>query len=209
MSWEKPTFAAQDWELIEEETCYQGFFRLDRSKVRHRLFGGGWSGELQRELFRRGQSVGVLLYDPEADRVALLEQFRVGALNDEQGPWLLEIVAGMISAGESPQEVALREIVEETGLGLDGIKLVPIGRFLLSPGGCDENITLFCGLADLNRTGGVYGLAAEAEDIRVFTLPSDEAFRAVRSGRCNNAPAVIALQWLQLNIERLRATPES
>lgn len=203
MSWEKPTFADKDWELIGEEIRYQGFFRVDRLKMRHRLFAGGWSGEVQRELFLRGQSVGVLLYDPVADRVALLEQFRVGALNDERGPWLLEIVAGMMKDGESPEEVALREVAEETGL--TGARLVSIGRFLLSPGGSDESITLYCGLADLSQAGGVHGLDQESEDIRVFTLSSEEAFEALRAGRCNNAPAAIALQWLQLNREPLRA----
>ncbi len=197
MSWKTATFGPDDWESTGSETCYEGFFRIERVSLRHRLFGGGWSQVLRRELFRRGQAVGVVLFDPVADRVGLLEQFRVGALGESSGPWLLEIVAGMMKAGESPEEVARREIEEEAGL--QQVELKPIGRFLLSPGGSDEAITLYCGLADLSEAGGIHGLDHEAEDIRVFTLPSEEAFAAVRSGRCNNAPAAIALQWLELN----------
>lgn len=204
MSWEKPTFCDRDWTLLEEESVYRGFFHMDRLTLRHRLFAGGWSGEVRRELFRRGHSVGVLLYDPVADRVALLEQFRVGALAAESGPWLLEVVAGMMEPGESPERVAQREITEETGL-LD-TRLMFIGRFLLSPGGSDETIALYCGLVDLTGVGGIHGLPDESEDIRVFTLSSDEAFEALRAGRCNNAPAAISLQWLQLNRDAVRAS---
>lgn len=190
--------------LLEEESVYRGFFRMDRLTLRYRLFAGGWSGEVRRELFRRGHSVGVLLYDPVADRVALLEQFRVGALTAGNGPWLLEVVAGMMEPGESPERVARREIAEETGLTDAG--LVPIGDFLLSPGGSDEAMVLYCGLVDLSGVGGIHGLPDESEDIRVFTLSSDEAFEALRAGRCNNAPAAISLQWLQLNRESVRAS---
>ncbi len=205
MSWEKPTFCARDWELQKEESVYRGFFRMDRLTLRHRLFAGGWSRPIRRELFRRGHSVGVLLYDPVADRVALLEQFRIGALEADGGPWLLEVVAGMMEPGQTAEAVALREIAEETGL--ESAELRPIGRFLLSPGGSDETIALFCGLVDLADVGGIYGLPDESEDIRVFTLSSDEAFEALRAGRCNNAPAAISLQWLQLNRDSLR-TPQ-
>ena len=210
MSWKKPTFCTRDWELQAEESVYRGFFRMDRLTLRHRLFAGGWSDPIRRELFRRGHSVGVLLYDPVADRVALLEQFRVGALDAEGGPWLLEVVAGMMEPGETPEAVALREIVEETGLaGLESAELRPIGRFLLSPGGSDETIALFCGLVDLAGVGGIHGLPDESEDIRVFTLSTEEAFEALRAGRCNNAPAAISLQWLQLNRDSLRISEPS
>ncbi len=67
-----------DVEILHEEDVFRGFFRLTRFKLRHRLFGGGWSDIFTRELFRRRDAVGVLLYDPQRDCVALVEQFRVG-----------------------------------------------------------------------------------------------------------------------------------
>src|SRR3546814_7835017 len=68
-----------DVEIAARDTCYQGYFRIDRYRFRHRLHGGGWSGEITRELFERGHAVAVLPYDPQADAVVLIEQFRIGA----------------------------------------------------------------------------------------------------------------------------------
>src|SRR5690606_40580044 len=92
---DKRQFAAGDFQLLARRTLFQGFFRMEECRVRHRLFRGGWSETYSRELFVRGSAVGVLLYDPGRDLVGLLEQFRVGALDDPAGPWLLEVVAGM------------------------------------------------------------------------------------------------------------------
>jgi ADP-ribose pyrophosphatase len=48
-------------------------------------------------------------------------------------------------------------------------------------------------------------LAEEGEDIRVSLWPRAEAIAAVEDGRIDNAASIIALQWLQLHAERLRA----
>ena len=99
-------FGVDDYRVESQETAFQGFFRITRMVVSHRLFGGGWSAPLKRELFQRGDAVGVLLYDPKHHTVGLVEQFRVGAMQDQQGPWQYEVVAGMIEPGESPADVA-------------------------------------------------------------------------------------------------------
>ena len=82
------------WELINQKSLFSGFFKVEQFQIRHELFAGGET-EITRELFQRGDAVAVLLYDPAKDRVVMVEQFRVGALEDDQGPWLLEIVAGI------------------------------------------------------------------------------------------------------------------
>jgi ADP-ribose pyrophosphatase len=190
------------FELIDRMVVYDGFFRLDSCRLRHRMFNGAWSPEIQRECLERGHAVAVLLYDAERDQVILLEQFRVGALDFPGGPWLLEVVAGMIGAGETDEDVARREAVEEAGCDIGN--LVPICRFLVSPGGTSESITLFCGQVDSRGVGGIHGLSAEHEDIRVEVVSRTEAFEMVRSGRINNATPIIALQWLELNYRRLQ-----
>lgn len=192
-----------DVEILARTTVYKGFFAIDEIRLRHRLFGGGWSGPMRRELFVRGESVGVLLYDPEARLVGLVEQFRVGALGEFAGPWQLEVVAGILETGESHAEVARREVLEEAGI--TDIELLPICDYLASPGGTDERIQLFCGLADLSGRGGVYGLEHDNEDILFHVLPEAAAMTALAEGRCNNSAAIICLQWLQLNQQRLRA----
>lgn len=57
------TFTKNDVEIIARETLYTGFFSLVRYRFRHRLFNGGMSGEVQREIFERGHAAVLLPYD--------------------------------------------------------------------------------------------------------------------------------------------------
>ena len=199
MSW-SPAFAASDAEIVKTETAFQGYFRVDRLSIRHATFAGD-SIEICREVFKRGNAVCVLLYDPEADKVVMVEQFRVGALAAES-PWMLEVVAGIVEPGETAEDVARREAVEEAGLVLDQVR--PITRYLPSGGGCDEWIDLMYAEVDSSVAQGLHGLADEGEDIKVHVLNAQEAFDLVVSGAINSSPAIIALQWLELNRNRLK-----
>lgn len=196
------TFSRADVELLEQKTVFRGYFRIDRYRLRHRLFAGGWSGEVVREIFERGHAAAVLPYDPVNDSVALVEQFRIGALCAGRDPWVVEIVAGIIDAGEGPEDVARREAVEEAGVTLTALEKAH--TVLASPGGTSETCVIYCGRADLSKAGGIHGLAAENEDIRVRVLPAGEALAMLSQGKVENATAVIALQWLALNRDRLR-----
>jgi ADP-ribose pyrophosphatase len=197
------------FEVVDKSICYSGFFRMEKYRLRHELFLGGWSGEMTRECLERGHAVAVLLYDPVLDQVVLLEQFRIGALDFPNGPWLLEIVAGIIDhADESPEDVAHREAEEEAGCKI--LELMSICRYLVSPGGTSETITLFCGRVDASTvTSGVKGLASEHEDIRVSVVSRTEALALLHSGRVSSAAPMIALQWLELNYQQLQARWEA
>lgn len=199
----KPEFAHADVEIIRREELYKRFFRVEKIFLRHKLFGGGWGKEIGRELFVRGEAVAVVLYDPKLHKIALVEQFRVGALDELNGPWCYEVVAGMLEEGESPEEVARRELQEEANL--EPYAMEYICNYLSSPGGSDEKLHLFCGLCDLTHAGGIYGLPEEGEDIRVHVFAAEEVFSELLGGKFNNAAALICLQWLQLNCTRLRA----
>jgi len=192
-----------DVELLSREVVYKGFFSMEKLHLRHRLFEGGWSREFTRELFVRGRAVGVLLYDPERKLVGMVEQFRVGAIGLPEGPWQLEVVAGIVESGETSVDVANRELVEEAGI--DRVKLLPICEYLVSPGGTNERLELFCGLVDLRGKGGHFGLASENEDILLHVMSEQDAMDALAAGQCNNAASIICLQWLQLNRDNLLA----
>lgn len=192
--------AADDYEIVAREAGYDGFFRLDRLSVRFRRYDGGWS-EITREVLERGHAAGVLLYDPARDKVVLVEQFRAPAVDAPGGPWLIETVAGIIEAGETPEDVARRETAEETSLAVGALER--IGAFMLSPGGASEFITLYLGRVDSRDAGGVHGI--DDEDIRTVVMDTDDALAAVADGRIVAANAVIALQWLALNRARLGA----
>ncbi len=191
-------------QILDKTVCYDGFFRIERYRLRHELFQGGWSRELTRELFERGHAAAVLPYDPILDAVVLIEQFRIGALEAPGDPWLIEIVAGVIDhPDETPEEVVRREAVEEADCTIQDI--VPICDYFVSPGGTSECISLFCGKVDAASVGGVCGLEEEAEDIRVIVVPFPEAIAQLQAGNIRSAAPIIALQWLQLNHDQIRA----
>ena len=189
-------------QIIEREACFRGFYSLDRLRLRHLQFSGEMGPTLSRELFIRHDAVCVLPYDPQRDEVVLIEQFRVGAMGKSASPWLLELVAGLIDTDEQPEQVALREAVEEANLALTS--LWPITQYFPSPGGSDERVYLYLGRCDSLGAGGVHGLAEEGEDIRVHVLALEDALDAVKDGRINNAASIIALQWLALNRAEVR-----
>ncbi len=189
-------------DIVRRENCFQGFYRLDRVHLRHELFAGGMGREISRELFVRHDAVCVLPYDAVRDEVVLLEQFRVGALGKAATPWLIEMVAGLIDRDEEPQAVAHREAQEEAGLKLAA--LWPITRYFPSPGGSDEFVHLFLGRCQTTGVGGLHGLEAEGEDIRVSVWAFEDALQAVRDGRIANAATIIAIQWLALNRAEVR-----
>jgi ADP-ribose pyrophosphatase len=192
----------RDFDIVKRQRVYDGHFKIDQFRLRHRLFEGGWSSEMTREVFERGHASAVLPYDPIRDEVILIDQFRVGAIDIPGGPWLLEIVAGVIEEGESPAEVARRESFEEAGREI--FALEPICEYLSSPGGCSERVSLFCGQVDAAGAGGIFGLATEDEDIQVRVLPFTDALGEISSQPVSTASAMIAMQWLTLNRERLR-----
>ena len=198
-----PPFGREDAEILERESPYKGFFRMDRIKLRHRLYHGGWSKPLTRELFVRHQAVAVLPYDPDRHTLLLVEQFRVGALDWRDSPWCLELIAGIADVeGESVAELARREASEEADVTITD--LVHISHYMPSPGGSDERLHLYLARADLSQAGGVHGNPEEGEDIRTLVVSADEVQTLLDSGRLDNAPSQIALHWFLLHGEHWR-----
>ncbi len=195
-------FSHDDVEIVEKTTVYKGFFSMLRYRLRHRLIEGGWSPILTRECMERGNAVAVLLYDPYKDSVVLVEQFRVGAIDALEGPWQLELVAGMLEKGESPEDVVHREAIEEAGS--DVLDLEFIVDYYPSSGGCSEKLHLFCGGIDSTNIGGVHGVKEEGEDIWVQVFSREEAWHILQENYIHSAPTIIGLQWLQMNYKRLQ-----
>ena len=194
---------ADDVRVLACETVFQGYFRIDRYRLQHRRHDGGWTEELTREVFERGHAVGVLPYDPLRDEVVLIEQFRIGAHAAGWAPWLLEVVAGIVDEGETAEDVARRESLEEAGLTL--LELAPISDFLVSQGAVSETVRLFCGRVDATGAGGIHGLEHEGEDIKVVVVPFAELPALLAENKVANATGLVALQWLLLNRDALRA----
>lgn len=198
------TFGHKDLKILKEETLYDGFFKLKKVYFKHKLFKGGESGIIERELLVKGDAVAVMAYDPALDKVVMIEQVRVGAYDQDEktSPWLLEIIAGLMEKGESPEEVARREAQEEAGIRL--LDLIPALKLWDSPGGMVERIHLYVARVDSKEAKGLHGLTSENEDIRVHVLGREEAYRLLEAGKINNGIAILGLQWLALHYQALQ-----
>lgn len=191
-----------DVEIISKRKLFNGFFQMIEYRFRHRLFEGGWSEEITREVFERGHAGVILPYDPEADKVVLIEQIRLPAIETSQTPWLLEAVAGMIETDETAEQVVRREADEEAGLVFGRTEKAL--SYLSSPGGTSERMYVYVGEVDSSHASGIHGLKSENEDIRVHVVSREQAYQWVEEGIIDNAATVIVLQWLQLNYKKLQ-----
>ena len=166
-------FTPEDVDVLSKETLFKGFFSMVKYRFRHKLFEGGWSQTIEREMFERGHAAAMLPYDPETDQVVIIEQIRVGALEHEH-PWQLEIVAGIIDRDESAEQVVRREAVEEAGIEVSLLEKVT--SYYPSSGGCSEMLDVYVGKVDASTAQGVHGLDYEGEDIRVHVVPRSQAY---------------------------------
>jgi nudix-type nucleoside diphosphatase (YffH/AdpP family) len=193
---------------LAEDYSFGKLFRIIRATLQYRRFDGRMSDPVIRINFERGDSVGVLLYDPQDDAVILVRQFRYpiyASLDpDERGEdgakqaWSLEIVAGVQDVGRTVKDVAHKELLEEAGYAVKG-DLQLITTIYPSPGGTSERIHLFLGEVDQRqRTGKGGGIAAEGEDTQIVVLPFHEAMDMVARGEIGDAKTIIALQHLAL-----------
>jgi nudix-type nucleoside diphosphatase (YffH/AdpP family) len=197
-----------------QQRSYSQFFALDDLELRHERFDGAMSDVLDRAVFVAADAALVLPYDPVRDRVLVVEQIRLGpVVRGDRTQWQLEPIAGRVDAGETPEEAARREAVEEAGLKLGALE--KIAEVYPSPGTSSEFYYLYLGLADLtDDSAGTGGLADENEDIRSRVMSFDELMMRVESFDIANAPLGMAAYYLAYHRDRLRSdgtadTPES
>jgi len=193
---------ASGYRIVERRLAHRGFFDFELLRLQYRLFDGAMSPVVNRELLHIPNAAAVLPYDPHADQVVLIEQFRAGSMRHLEGPWLLESVAGLMEPGEAPETTVRREIVEEAGLEVK--RLEPAGVYIASPGAVTERTTVFIGEVDIGEAGGVHGLASEAEDIKSHIVDRETAFAWLEDGRIVAANLVTALRFLQVHGAALR-----
>lgn len=194
------SYSHEDIEIVHEQAMYDGHFKVLDKKLRFRTFSGDWSQIIKRAIVIRQAAVVVLLYHPEEEAVLLVEQFRPGALGHSNigSPWLLEPVAGLIELNDTIEETARREVFEEAGCTV--LDLIPICQYLSSPGLSNELVHVFCGRINNYKLHSLHGLLSESEDIKVHIFPFRKAVELLNKGGIFAASGIIALQWLQINI---------
>jgi ADP-ribose pyrophosphatase len=192
-----------DMVIASERQLYAHFFAVEEYDVAWRRFDGTMSDSVTRAAFISGDAVTVLPYDPKRDLVLVVEQFRAGphARGDRQC-WQIEAIAGRVDPGESPEQAARREAVEEAGLHL--AELIEVARYYPSPGAVSEYLYSYVALTDLaDGSAGVFGVAGETEDIRGHLISFDRLMALVASGEIENAPLILTALWLQREKGRL------
>ena len=195
-----------DVRISEHRRAYADFFALDEYDLSFRRFDGSETGKVKRAVFVGGDAAIVLPYDPVRDVVLLVEQMRMGPLGrGDPDVWQLEPVAGRLDAGETPQETAYRETLEEAGVELQALESV--ADCYPSPGASSEFFYIYIGLADLpEKTTGTGGLDSENEDIRVHLVGFEALMAMLERGEIRNAPLALAALWLARHRDRLRNT---
>ncbi len=184
--------------ILTMRDLFTGFISLRQVEVQFEKFDGTLSEPVHRLVVHRGDAVAVLIFNTADRTVLLVRQFRfpVYSVDPEQG-WPLEIVAGVIDHGETPESTAVREVEEETGYAIQIGDLIPLGKIYPSPGAFSERIYLFAAdirLAKRNHAGG--GLPHEHEDIKVEVKSWDEIRRMLADHQMEDGKSLITLQWL-------------
>ena len=193
---QQATYSTKDYKIHQREYLYTGFIRVEKLSLDFRLFNQtSKSPILNRELIHRPEAAGVLIYDNKQQKFALIEQFRVGAIDDETSPWQLEIIAGVLDGNESPENCIRREAIEESGCKLD--QLDHLFSFYPSAGACDELFHLYAAPASLPSEGGIFGMPDEGENIKLHIMDYQDIPKLLTNDRLRNAPVIMALQWLQ------------
>jgi ADP-ribose pyrophosphatase len=139
------------------------------------------------EVVRHPRSV-VLIPMPDPGHVILVRQYRYPV-----DQWLWELPAGSLDPGEEPEAAAARECHEE--IGKVPRQSVLVGRFLPTPGYCDEEMLVFR-LDGLDEPPGEAAMD-EDEIIEPRTFPVDEARAMVERGEIRDMKTVVGLALIQ------------
>ena len=196
------SYSASDVTIESREFLFRGFIQVEKVSFRHRLFNQPdyYSPLIQRELIHRPEAAGVLLYNDQQQRFALIEQFRVGALNDSESAWQLEVIAGVLDGDEAPEDCIRRESLEESGCEVQ--QLQHLFSFYPSAGACSEFFHLYAAEVELPKMGGIFGMPDEGENIQLHLFDYSEVGTLLRNGRLRNAPVIMALQWLVQHLQQ-------
>ncbi|MDY8134523.1 NUDIX domain-containing protein [Aquimarina sp. 2201CG5-10] len=151
-----------------------------------------------REVYDHGDGASVLLYNLYKKTVVLTRQFRLPTyLNGNKSGMSIEICAGSLD-GDTPEECAKKEALEETGYQIDQIQKV--FEAYASPAVMTELAHLF--IAEYTdemkiQTGG--GLDNEQEYLDVLEIDFEKAFDMIASGEIKDARTIMLLQHLKIN----------
>jgi ADP-ribose pyrophosphatase len=189
----------QAFEIVDETTVFSAFFDVVEAHVRYRISEDAWTPTVSRLSVERGDAVGIVVFEPEADAFWFVRQFRY-AMVRHGDPFPIEIVAGKIDAPETPEEGARRELIEE--LGFQVTSLESLGEMYSSPGGMSEVVHLY--LARVSTAERVNeGANLEDEHLIQERIESSEVFRMLADGTFRDGKTIAGLYRAQGVLSRV------
>lgn len=178
----------QRYEVLETRPVFEGHFNLEEATIRL-----DDAEPIRRLSVERGDAAAVLVHRLDTDELILVRQFRYSTVRHGM-PELLEIVAGEIDPGETPDKTVIREAEEETGYRLSMV--VPIAKFFGSPGGMSELIHVYYAPVEAgDQTGKGGGL--ENENVEIVAMPMTEALKMLETPQAMDGKLLVALYWLR------------
>tara|TARA_B100000989_G_scaffold273201_1_gene231178 strand:+ start:784 stop:1365 length:582 start_codon:yes stop_codon:yes gene_type:complete len=189
------------FKILNKKNIHNGFFKMNEVTLKYKKYDGTWSNEIKRELFGGAQVSAVLPYDPKNKKIVLIQQFRPGTISKDNNNYLDEVVAGIIDPGESAEEAAKRECLEETGCKIN--KLSQIQGYYPAPGSSESFFSLFLGEVEAPDKETIRGLENENEDIFVKSYSFMDVRNKMENKEILNGLTLIALQWFFLNIYKI------
>jgi len=182
--------------IEQKRYILEDVFKVDEAHLRYEKFNGEMSDVVRRISLERGDSVAVIIFNLDTNKIILVSQFRYPSYKNGHG-WLIETIAGIVNPDEKPEESARREVQEETGLNVSTLE--HIATFYPSPGGSSERVHLY--YSEVSGENAIYkgtgGLISEGEDIKAVELTLEEALDKVKSGEIMDAKTIIGVQWLE------------
>lgn len=190
--------SAPNASIAGRRRVFDGFLKVDEITYSHdRLAGPGRLEGRKRLVMERGEAAAALLHEIESDTILLTRQVRASTIANGPGV-MIEVIAGVIDAGETPQECICREIMEEIGYRVPRTALTRIGTFYVSPGGTSERVHLFYAHVKSSQrvNPDASGEPSEGEDIALVKMPRVAFVKRALAGRIDDAKTLIAGLWL-------------
>ncbi len=186
--------------ILGKKTEYEQWFTVEKATLRVETFAGnGNTMDVQRYEFKRPHVVAALVHLRDTQEIALVKQFRYSSREQTDG-WILEVVAGLIEAGENAEQACVREVIEESGYRPE--RMVKLMSFYTSPGFSNQLTHLYVAqtLSTMKVEGAGGGLAAEGEDIETLLFSLDEAKALLSENKLVDAVTILALQNFFLSL---------
>jgi ADP-ribose pyrophosphatase len=182
-----------------ERIVFDDFFRIKAADVSQKQEDGTWTPWRRFLSFERGDAVSAIVTDSRHRVAVLVRQFRYPASSKGSGQ-LLELVAGMVSDLEAPEDAMRREMEEE--IGYTPLSLTRVSTFFTSPGGSSERIVLFHAEIDLDAPSSIGGgLPGSGEVTKTVRLSYADVFACMDSGGIQDAKTLVGLMWLRMRTQ--------